>query len=66
MPRRNLEYEHGYSEGYMYHQYAGGTEADAKREIVRRFGKKAIYSSYGKGFITGFLDHKEGKPQKYE
>ena len=63
---RNLEYEHGYAQGYEYHQHYGGTKADAEREIARRFGRKVIYTSYGRGFIQGFLDHKEGKPQKYE
>lgn len=63
---RNLEYEKGYADGYDYHRYAGGTEADAKREIISRFGKRTLYSSYGKGFIQGFLDHKNGKEPKYE
>lgn len=62
---RNLEYEHGYSQGYEHHQYAGGLKSDAEREIVYRFGKKVLYSSYGKGFIQGFLDHKEGREKRY-
>lgn len=65
MARRNLRYEHGYSQGYEYHQYAGGSQANAEREIVHRFGKKTLYSSYGKGFIQGFLDHKEGRDKRY-
>lgn len=65
MAKRNLQYEHGYAQGYEYHRSFGGTIEDAKREIARRFGKKTIYTSYGKGFIQGFLDHKEGKEQKY-
>ena len=62
---RNLQYEHGYSQGYEHHQYVGGSKTDAEREIVYRFGKKALYSSYGKGFIQGFLDHKESREKRY-
>ena len=63
---RNLQYEHGYRMGYEYHQYAGGTLDDAKKEIILRFGRKALYSPFGHGFLAGFKDHKDGKPQKYE
>ena len=52
--------------GYEYHQYAGGTLDDAKKEIILRFGRKALYSPFGHGFLAGFKDHKDGKPQKYE
>lgn len=65
MKKRNLQYEHGYSQGYEHHQYAGGSKSSAEQEIVRRFGKKTLYSSYGKGFIQGFLDHKNDLEQKY-
>lgn len=60
------EFAHGYSQGYSHHQYAGGSIEDAKREILDRFGKAGLYSPYGKGFVKGFLDHKENKPKKYE
>lgn len=63
---RNLQYEHGYRMGYEYHASFGGSVENAKREITYRFGKKAIYSPYGHGFINGFNDHKDGKQQKYQ
>lgn len=65
MRKRNLEYEHGYAQGYEFHSWHGGDEQDAKTEICHRFGRRTIYTSYGKGFIQGFLDHKNGKAQKY-
>ena len=65
MRKRNLEYEHGYAQGYEFHSWHGGDEQDAKTEIYHRFGRGTIYTSYGKGFIQGFLDHKKGEAQKY-
>lgn len=65
MKKRNLEYEHGYAQGYEFHSWHGGDEQNAKTEICYRFGRSTIYTSYGKGFIQGFLDHKNGKAQKY-
>lgn len=65
MRKRNLEYEHGYAQGYEFHSWHGGDEQNAKTEICYRFGRSTIYTSYGKGFIQGFLDHKNGKTQKY-
>lgn len=65
MAKRNLQYEHGYSQGYEFHSWHGGDVQDAKTEIYHRFGRGTIYTSYGKGFIQGFLDHKEGREQKY-
>ena len=65
MKRRNLEYEHGYAQGYEFHSWYGGDVQDAKIEICCRFGRRVIYTSYGKGFIQGFLDHKNGEAQKY-
>lgn len=65
MAKRNLQYEHGYAQGYEFHSWHGGDIQDAETEIYHRFGRGTIYTSYGKGFIKGFLDHKEGKEQKY-
>lgn len=65
MRKRNLEYEHGYAQGYEFHSWHGGDEQDAKTEIYHRFGRGTIYTSYGKGFVQGFLDHKNGEAQKY-
>lgn len=65
MARINKEYEHGYGQGYEYYGYAGGLIIDAQQEVIRRFGKRTLYSSYGKGFLQGFKDHREGKECKY-
>jgi hypothetical protein len=62
---RNLEYEHGYRMGYEHHISFGGTLEDAKKEIILRFGRRALYSPYGHGFLDGFKDHRDGKPQRY-
>jgi hypothetical protein len=51
--------------GYEYHASFGGTLEDAKKEIIFRFGRGALYSPYGHGFLDGFKDHRDGKQQKY-
>lgn len=62
MATRNLEYEHGYAQGYEYGLY-GGCYKDPKREIRLR-GLK-IRSQFGVGFLAGYNDERKGVKQKY-
>jgi len=62
MATRNLEYEHGYAQGYEYGAY-GGCYKNPRREIILR-GLK-IRSPYGVGFLAGFKDQQNGVKQKY-
>lgn len=62
MAVRNLEYEKGYSDGYDYAAY-GGAYTDPKKEL--RYKGIPIRSTYGRAFINGYNDERDGKPKRY-
>ena len=57
------EYLHGYTMGYEWVAYEGGSKYSWVSEVRRR--GIPVKSSYGMGFRAGADDAYEGNPRKY-